>query len=356
MVLRQGVVDPVAGRVDVVGAVELVRILCRAVALHHEVPAHQAAVALGHLPRIYVAHAQHAVAAAGAGEHHHLVMCGVGGYQLPQLLHRDGREFWHRGYPAVVFYRRLLHYAARKQHRAQGEGGEGFDDVVLHIGWVLIAERICVALAAGADVFRGRETVVVVGVAALAAAREEGGHIVLAPAEGVAEEEDAVAQHSLEYHIGHAHSLHPHREAHRVGVAVVLHVAEKGLAVAGDGDDVVTLPAKGIGAGLHTAVVHRFVGLHRRHAAVVGVGVDQLARDHLIEGLLAEVPGGSHRQQEGLPLQPPVGVVVVVHRAVGVSGARAVVGVDPRQTAAVVFEHGAAERRAVVHRAADFTE
>ena len=139
-------------------------------------------------------------------------------------------------------------------------------------------------------------------------------------------------------------------------MAVVLHVAEKGLAVAGDGGDIAADPLEAVGPGLHAAVVHRFVGLHRRHAAVVGVGVDQLARDHLIEGLLAEVPGGSHRQQEGLPLQPPVGAVVVVHRAVGVSGARAVLGVDPRQTAAVVFEYGAAERRAVVHRAADFPE
>ena len=65
-------------------------------------------------------------------------MRGVGGYQLPQLLHRDGGEFWHRRDLAVVLHRRLLHHAARKQHRAQCEDGEGFDDVVCHIDYVFV--------------------------------------------------------------------------------------------------------------------------------------------------------------------------------------------------------------------------
>ena len=115
-VLRQGVVDPVAGQGDVMAAEHLVHILRRAVVGLHEVPAHLAAVALGHLLWVDIAHAYFARTAARAGQHHHLVVRGVGSYQLMQLLHRDGRKVLHSEYLTVVLHRRLLHHAARKQH------------------------------------------------------------------------------------------------------------------------------------------------------------------------------------------------------------------------------------------------
>ena len=61
-------------------------------------------------------------------------------------------------------------------------------------------------------------------------------------ARGITEKQDAVAKHSLEYHICYAHGLHPHWEMHWVRIVVVLHVVDERLSITCYGGDIATVP------------------------------------------------------------------------------------------------------------------
>lgn len=86
--------------------------------------------------------------------------------------------------------------------------------------------------------------------------RRKGRHIILAPTESVSEELNTIAEYTFKYHRRcYPHCFDSQRKSHGVRVIVVLHVAHDGTAVAGDGGDIVAVPAKLVGAGFHDPVV-----------------------------------------------------------------------------------------------------